>query len=251
MPMLSEVERVISLNYKYFCPRCGRETVYREEYHGLCDDCYRELYGSKILSGREIELKIKVCKVCGAVYFGGEWNKLNANGLKRIIKSLLKRNYKELKTFDIDVQLGELKDVWELLNKEIEVKIIDKLGNPVDKRRVYLRPIWGFCDKCQLKMSGEYWELIIRIRFKKDSKYDESFFYSYLSSLNLGSFEDYVKTVKVKDGVDIYFTDRAMGKKVLKSLASRLGVTPKKFLQKKLFKILKKTLLVENYVINV
>ena len=239
------------MNYKYFCPRCGKETVYREEYYGLCDDCYRELYGSKILSGQEMELKIKVCKLCGSVYFGGEWIKPSVNGLKKIIKSLLKRNYKELKSFDINIQLGGLKDIWELLDREIKIDIVEGPGDLVDKRSVYLRPIWGFCNKCQLKMSGEYWELIIRIRFKKNSKYDENFFYSYLSSLNLDSFEDYVKTVKVKDGVDIYFTDREMGKKVLKSFSSRLGVAPKKFLQKRLFKVLKKMLLVENYVINI
>ncbi|MGQ4890912.1 MAG: NMD3-related protein [Candidatus Njordarchaeia archaeon] len=238
------------MGYKYFCPRCGKETVYRAEYHGLCEDCYREIYGPKALGNMDMELKIKVCKLCGSLYYGGEWIKPNEKGLERIIRSLLKRSYKELKAFEIQVQI-KFREIWEIFSEKIRIEIKDKFGNTVGVGALSLKPSWGICDKCQLKMSGDYWELIIRVRFRRDSKYDENFFYNQLSILNIDSSEDYVRIVRVKDGLDMYFTSREIGKKVLKSLSSRLGVVPKKFLQKKLYKALGKTVLVENFVLNI
>ncbi len=233
----------------YLCPRCGKETEFKQEYGGLCEDCYLELHGRKSIDDKPLNIKIDTCKICGAIKYGNKWIKAKKETMEPIFINFVKRNY-NVKKLGIDVEIRlEYSSVYPF-EEPINIKLYSKDGKMIDHKLLEITPRWVTCQKCNLKQSGEYWEYIIRIRYGEKRYNHEDYLSKILSNVEIPP-NEYIKIVRVKNGLDIYFTDKKSGRMLLDILLTKFNVTPRKFIQRKFFKALEKTLNIENVLLNI
>lgn len=248
MPMWSNL--VIYLS-DYICPRCGKKTVYRPELHGLCEECYLEVYGKKVSIKRGTpSIEIKRCRICGKVKMGNNWIKPSRRNLEKLFLSQIKKEHRYLKSGD-NLFILEFDNQVMDVPREVTLNVVDRKTNRKIKTLTFIVKVnYAVCDLCQLKQVGEYFEYIIRLRTTGGNSLLESELRGVFDELDV-PIEDYIKITRVKGGLDIYFTNRKVGEKVAKRIIARRGLSYKKFYQRKYFKTLEKSVLIENVVINI
>lgn len=235
----------------YFCPRCGVKTEYRREYNGLCEKCYLELFGEKISRNyKGGVINVTQCKICGRIKFGNKWLKSNERSLKKLVVSGLKRGLKRPKDTEVvlNIQTDQIKVS---IPQNLSVEIYDKkTKNKIGGFSIRIRVEKAVCELCQLKQAGEYYEYVVRLR-TSNSTFD--FEKEILPLLNEFNFpvEDHVKINRLRNGIDLYFTNRKLGEDFAKKLAGHRGISIKKIVQRKYFKSLEKNVIIENAILTI
>ena len=185
------------------CPKCGRTSDEVEFIGQFCVKCYKPDLEVPTM------IKINIGKTTGKLYFKSKWVKNNDSNLKRILSSYIKGDFE-----DIDYD-------WNGKVLTIFVKVGKKIV-PF-KRHVIVRfkPI---LEPNVAKLHSGYYEGIIQIRGKPSKvKWWVRKISNVLSGYNIGI----SNTKELKEGIDLYITDKNKVCKVLKMLGLKYLRTKK------------------------
>ena len=175
------------------CPKCGRTSDEIEFVDNFCIECYQPdiKVPTKII--------ITVGKVTGKLYFKGKWIKNTEDNVKKIISSHIKGEFEDI---DYDPKLRVL---------TVFVKVKDKVI-PY-KRHVVIRYKYSL-EPEEAKLRSGYYEGIIQVRGKPGKvRWWVKRLMTLLSRARVG-----VSNVKeLKEGVDLYITDKKKVPEVLRS----------------------------------
>ncbi|MBW9140858.1 MAG: 60S ribosomal export protein NMD3 [Candidatus Aramenus sp.] len=206
-----------------FCVRCGKENV--ELIDRLCIDCYLE---TKSLFAFPKEIKGKVCRVCGAEFIEGKWERIHEdveNAVKDLtLRELSKRVEVDKNVSNYSIDVGE---VWRDSNGRDHVEIVAR--GSLRERRIevkgdsFMGIEYVLCDTCK-KRKAKYYEAIIQLRGKKSGLEREKrrLFESFFTEEVIANLAD---VVEGKEGVDYYFIKKSVARKLVSYVASSVDVT--------------------------
>jgi len=212
---------------KRFCVKCGREDVELLS-NFLCVECYIDTKGEELIKFPKI-MSQKICKVCGAVYKSGRWfNYPLGNDLSKIIEDGLYESVEAdqlVKEFSLSVN-----KIW--LNSQgnyiAEVLVEGKIANKKFEYRknIVLDLKSTLCDKC-LKRKTKYYEAIIQLRGKNRVGIDTEIRKTFESVLDVEELSNISDIVEGKEGIDYYFMNKSVARRVVSKLISRYKVEVK------------------------
>jgi nonsense-mediated mRNA decay protein 3 len=196
------------------CPICNREKTPSLPFiEGICIECY--------LAKKPIEpvrLKIKRCKVCGAVFLKGRWEpdaseRVEALAAKEAEKALKKR----FGSYGFEAVVN-----WR--GDKFKAQLFGNEGSYSMPIEVIIEEEKTICPTCLYRRSGSY-EAKIQIRsnsgavdkrtFDEVMKIISSFSYDVRSSV--------VSIDELKEGFDINLMDKASAKIIASAIADKLG----------------------------
>ncbi|WP_457548986.1 60S ribosomal export protein NMD3 [Archaeoglobus sp.] len=200
------------------CAICGRTAVI----DGLCIECYME---RKRLSWVEDVIEVVRCPKCGYFKVGNKWKDLDfESALFELVRSIVRVHPK----FDV-----EKLEVEPLTSGEVGRYVVRLKGNVegyevVDEKVVEVRLRSRTCERCT-RLSGGYYEAIVQIR-ADDRKIEDGELEVVKSLINRileresDNQKAFVsKVVERKEGIDFYFGDRNIGRKVSREIVKVLG----------------------------
>ncbi len=194
------------------CPSCGR-TV-EAAIRGLCPECFPKIYGVARLPGR---VEVQVCRYCGRILLGGRW--VTAGSFEDAVESIAgyilsrARPVEPLENVELSRLGYETKPDWTtrvhlvLRGRYRGVMVVG--GSDLV---VQLRP--SICPLCKTRVSGEY-DTVLSILDAPTSLEDEVL--ALVEDRGLAS--QLVDIIRVKDGLNIYFTNRGAASKLVKMLS--------------------------------
>ncbi len=239
----------------YRCPRCGRETDYREELKGLCENCFREKYALPKLT--KLKADIKICPVCGSVKLGNKWIKGNSNNISKVILSQIRRS-KVIRGYDLRLELDQFTPTRMseqlLLDSSATIPAeLYKAGIKIRDISIELRVIKQVCPTCQKKAMGSYYEYVIHIRFSGKG------YRNNLAKVNklINQIASHMKSnvfidvKKIKRGLDIRISDRETGRRLLNKLIRMFNTEARQYFKKKYDPSLNKNILIRKAMIEI
>lgn len=195
------------------CVICGEKAII----DGMCINCYLK---RERISWVDDIIEIVRCPKCGR-YYVGKWKSLDFNSV----------------VFDAITSRIKVHPHFNVKNVKIAEKfgkyIVRLIGNfkgydVVDELSVEVRVRYRTCERCTM-ISGGYYEAIVQIR--ADDRDVESFEIEKVRDIierilerereNKKAFIS--KIVERKEGIDFYFGDRNVGRKVSREIAKTLG----------------------------
>jgi len=236
----------------YRCPVCGKPIEYRQELHGLCEDCYSKIYSQKItFRKKELIVTIIYCPLCGRIKFGKNWYKPNGDILMRVIKQQLKRD-KNLRGFEYSINFTG-SDFRNLIAENKIEKTLELFKNGVKMREFdfEIRLQKKICPLCMRKREGHYFEYVIHVRFQKKNRHLMQTLVNRINKIaeESRSFET-VDIKKTSQGLDIRVSSRKLGEKISDMISSQ-AVFKHEFYEKRYDKGLQKQINVKKVLIEI
>jgi nonsense-mediated mRNA decay protein 3 len=189
-----------------FCPKCG---VKKGPFiRGFCKECF--LQDNKLLIFPE-KIEFQRCKRCGKIRVQRNWTELNSMDLVDFIKSKVKG--KDFVIQDTEIELQELnKKNYEAL---IEAKGLTEIIPLILRGIIKVQLLSGICDSC-MKISSDYFEAVIQLRFGKESKLKElvlNQFNKLISEMGKNDpLSRIIKLKKLKNGFDLVVSSNRAAK---------------------------------------
>lgn len=200
---------------KNFCPRCGKSS--KNLFKGFCKDCFLEL--NEIISSPK-EIVAETCKRCIRVKFKGKMFSQSKELLEELIESMIK--IKQLHKHKLAFVFSSNDD--ETSNVKISViGLLDGISFETSKE-LLLKPHYFTCDDC-MKLSSNYHEAIIQLRFEKNfSETKQSQLLKDINkTLDIVKEKDHlsgiVKQGNVPGGMDFYIGSKRAAKIVSEKIA--------------------------------
>ena len=200
-----------------FCPKCGKkEGIFIK---GFCRECF--LHDNQILVFPD-KLQFDCCKRCSKIKVQRNWIELDSMDLVNFVKNKVKS-----KDFAIQETEVELEKVNEKnFNALLEVKGIIESMPLILTGVIKLQLMSGICDSC-MKISSDYFEATIQLRFStenKDKPVIVSKFNELIEELNKKDpLSRIVKTIKLKNGVDLVLSSNRSAKISSEKIAKKYG----------------------------
>ncbi|MFA5357564.1 MAG: NMD3-related protein [archaeon] len=206
------------MSFKKFCPKCGKETDWLIK--GKCRDCF--LATENIFSIKNVSDKVQLCGRCAKILIQGKWIESSEKAIEKEIESKIKtiNDLQEPKIF-IQVKKTENRNKKEEFYANVRVMgIID--SQIVEQEKGFVVEIQGnICDPC-MRLASDYREAIIQLRTgsKKES---EEMLHQAEKLIKEEKQNDplsaIVKTVKVRNGFDLWVGSKKASVKVSNKLA--------------------------------
>ncbi len=197
------------------CAICGGEALIE----GMCLECYLK---RERLSWVEDIVEIVKCPKCGRYFVNKVWKDLDFDSA--LFESIVSRIrvHPQFEVEDVEVeQLNSGRCVFRLIGNVEGREVVDELSVEV---RVKTRT----CERCAM-ISGGYYEAVVQIR--ADDRRVEDFELEKVKDLierilekerdNVKAFVS--KVVERREGIDFYFGDKNVGRKVSREIAKVLG----------------------------
>ncbi|MEM4746149.1 MAG: 60S ribosomal export protein NMD3 [Metallosphaera sp.] len=209
---------------------CGREEV--KLIDRLCTSCYiktREI----IKTPKAIE--VITCKVCGSRKFKGRWvqfrNDLESEIEEEVLSSIsLDKHVEEYHSEPAGIRSDRSG------TKYVVVKVTGSIeGEKFDvEREIPIKIESVLCPSC-VKRRGKYYEVIVQLRSKSGSiSLDEKqFFESFFSNEDISNLSD---VMILKEGIDYYFMNRAIAKRLVSKFTSEVKVETRESYQRERIK---------------
>ena len=194
------------------CPSCGRtvEVTVR----GLCPECFPKVYGVARLPER---VEVPVCRYCGRILLGGRW--VAAGSFEDAVESVARytlsraRPVEPLDSVELSGVGYETRPDW---TTRVHLVIRGRYRGVIvvggSDLVVQLRP--SICPLCKTRVSGEY-DTVLSILDAPPSLEDEVL--ALVEERGLVS--QLVDIIRVKEGLNIYFTNRGAASKLVKMLS--------------------------------
>ena len=240
----------------YYCPRCGKETVYSEELEGLCEDCFREKY--KIPSLNKLDVDIKLCPICGRVKFGNKWVRGNIVNLKHVALSQLKKK-KILRGYDVRIDLRNIGDNEPLLSQLLSDNYI-VIPAEIYKRDIMIQTVTleikinkQVCPTCRKKATGNYYEYVIHVRFTGGKAREKEVKVRNIISrvLSYAKPDVFIDVRKIHRGMDIRVSDRRIGDKLLHRIIDAFNTDARQYSERRFESTLNRYIVVRKATVNI
>ncbi|ADB57760.1 60S ribosomal export protein NMD3 [Archaeoglobus profundus] len=200
------------------CAICGNTAVI----DGMCIDCYMK---RNKLSWVDDIIEVVRCPKCGYFKVGRRWENLD---FESALLELIHSSVRIHPQFDV-----EHLEVEPLTTGEVGKYIIRLVGNVegydvVDESIVEVRLKSRTCERCT-RLSGGYYEAIVQIRADdREIERDELETVKDIINRVLERESDNQKAfvskiVERKEGIDFYFGDKNIGRKVSREIVKALG----------------------------
>lgn len=239
----------------YHCPKCGRETVYRKELEGLCEECFRKKY--TLVNLAKINIITKMCPICGRIRFGNKWVKNNPINLKRFILSQLKK-LKNIRGYETRFEISKdmINNIADSILSSSPIVIPIKLYKEnieIQDAYVELKIQKQVCPLCHKKTSGTYYEYIIHIRFRgKAAREKEVRIQKIIKQiLSRAPGDVFIDIKKIRRGMDIRVSDRSYGEKLLNKITSNFNTEARQYAERKYESNLNKNIIVKKAMIEI
>jgi NMD protein affecting ribosome stability and mRNA decay len=204
-----------------FCVKCGKKkSVFIKSF---CKKCFLE--DNKLLFFPE-RIELSWCRKCNKIKVQRQWIDFNSIELVDFIKSKIKS--KDFVIQAIEVELEEIHE--KQLNALIEVKGLMEGTALVLREVIKLIKVPGICDSC-MKISSDYFEAVIQVRFKEKEEEKErkilAEFTSIISEMNKKDpLARIVKNIKNNKGFDLILssnrTARIASEKIARKYNSKI-----------------------------
>ncbi|BBL46671.1 nonsense-mediated mRNA decay protein 3 [Metallosphaera sedula] len=213
-----------------FCVMCGKEDV--KLIGRLCPSCYVK---SREMVRVPRSMSITVCRICGSRKLKGKWVAPRgdiSSSLEEEIISALELD-EHVQEYHVDV--GQM---WSDThgNNHFPLRISGSVeGERFDETKdVMVKVESTLCDSC-VKRRGKYYEAIIQLRSREGNLgLDEKrFFESFFSREDAENLSD---VVELREGVDYYFINRTVAKRLVAKFASEVKVEMKESYQRERIK---------------
>ncbi|GEM_PF-1302276 len=208
-----------------FCVRCGAEDSPENPVIGHL--CLRCLTSERVLATVKHSPHIVVCPICGSYMVENTWVKGYDDPeetIAMLAERLIENNIEPVEPAD-DVEVKEVKverrkggKYFATVRVAVNVKgrmVEQTLIVPLD---VVKRP----CPNC-LKKSGKDYDAVLQIRSERGSVTDEELRMAGEVFAKVGSGEDIVELVDVKEGLDVLLTNKEVAKRAASLLRYELG----------------------------
>lgn len=210
-----------------FCVSCGAEGVVLVD--RLCPRCYVRIRNVSTLPK---SLEVKVCRVCGARKVGGRWVGMRPEAdpvTEAAEESLMSSLVLDPKVSEYRVEIG--KQLNDKYGKRLPVRVEGKvLGEKFEfYAEIPLKVEYLLCDSC-VKRRGKYYEAIVQLRGRGGAMNWEvrRFFESFFSKEEVSNLSD---VVEGKEGVDYYFINKTVARRLVTRIMSEVRVEVKESYQ--------------------
>lgn len=204
---------------KKFCYLCGLpEAAGHPLVEGLCRKC---LLGKLQVVVVPSKIRLTVCRSCGAIKLGTHWI-TGSSGLKKEILKQVRvqptvdgRTPNSISAADFSVEA-----IPDLEKARVKIVVTGKgsLSDFREEKTTKLEIELKTCETCSAK-HGEHYEVIIQLRATSEN--DVNRVLSIISELE--SDRDFlVRSIPVRNGLDLYLSSFRLGKRVI-SLLKRRG----------------------------
>lgn len=198
------------------CASCGSETEW-----DVCGKCYMRRH--PVIQLDDV-IKLKICPKCGFYQIQGKWRN---TGFNEALNSELERSLRVHEDFSVeDIEIshlsestysitlhGTFRDASAKISKSFEVRIAKET-----------------CYRCS-RISGGYYESILQLRadgrnLEELEVQEAKRIVEAVLQKEIENPKAFVsKIVEKKNGLDIYFGDRNLGRKISRMVAKELGGT--------------------------
>ena len=200
------------------CAICGRTAVI----DGMCIECYMK---RNQLSWVDDIIEVVRCPKCGYFKVGNKWKDLD---FESVLLELIHSSVRVHPQFDV-----EHLEVEPLTTGEVGKYVVRLVGNVeghevVDERIVEVRLKNRTCERCT-RLSGGYYEAIVQIRadnrkIENDELEVVRNVINRILEREIDNQKAFVsKIVERKEGIDFYFGDKNIGRKVSREIVKALG----------------------------
>ena len=238
----------------YHCPLCGKPTEYKEELHGLCEECYAKIHSSRITG--EPRVSITVCNICGRIKFGNSWIRLSVENFKKILSSAVKK-LKLFKKAKFEIVISDLsKDLLMQGIEEGELQIPIRLVSndvPIKDINITTNFTKTICPLCMKKRTGSYFEYVIHVRFsrKKSKNYVTEVQRIIDNVLRFADPSTFVDVKKIAKGLDIRVSDRRTGRIIAQRIKMRFLAESYEYLERRYDATLKKLITIRKVTLEI
>ncbi len=196
---------------KKFCVSCGREDV--ELIGSLCPSCYSK---RKELFSVPRYVTLKTCRICGSQWFSGKW--IRPGNMDEIVYGEIMKRVsldENVREYEVDLQLEKDENGEDVA----ELTFSGKVGNEQVsfKKVVQVKVESSLCDSC-MKKRGRFYDAIIQLRSKNGNLSEKRVFFESFFSKEIA---ENISDVRIgREGVDYYFINRAVAKRLISSIVS-------------------------------
>ncbi|MHA1754050.1 MAG: 60S ribosomal export protein NMD3 [Candidatus Odinarchaeia archaeon] len=220
----------------WFCIKCGRKILSREEYHnGLCSECYLSHVDDKPFIKNK---RIKVCSHCLSYKSKEKWIPVKKDTLEEVLNFIAIKLIKEASKTNqpnLDIKIEPDLDRINWASKSeltLPVTIIQEAvnheftGKKETKETIHF--LITVCDSCQRFIRGTYNAIMqIRTEGRKLDKDEENLIMDIiketLAKANLGNRRVITQIKNMRFGFDVYLTTSKIGKKLSTQIAEHLA----------------------------
>ncbi|MDO8537497.1 MAG: NMD3-related protein [archaeon] len=200
---------------KNFCPNCGKAT--KKLFKAFCEDCFLKF--NEVLSVPK-EIVIETCKQCMRIKFKGKMFAQSKELIEELLESLSK--IKQLQKPVLSFNISPNDDGTSIA--EVSVSGLIDGEELKTKKETLLKPHLFTCDDC-MKLSSNYYEAIMQIRF--DKTFSETKQIQLMKDINkflkalqeTDQLSGIVKQGKVPGGIDLHVGSKRAGKIVSEKIA--------------------------------
>lgn len=183
-----------------FCPKCGKNDD-GKFIKGFCRECF---LADHPLASMPEQIEVKQCKRCGKISFKGKW--VETDFLEKIAEQALKVSH----------EIDDLRVSVKVEGEKVRVELLGRLGDSII--RIPLESSIKFipdnCIEC-LRLSSNYHEAIIQLRYDNPSRKQTQFYVSEAKSflrtqkMPLAVLVDFIE---LKTGLDLLVGSVRAGK---------------------------------------
>jgi len=170
------------------------------------------------------DIRIKVCKYCGAFFLEGKW--VN-DSIDTLVEQILAHNIKKV----LEVKYPFVLNSYRIRNIEVNdkinvnIEVVVNLGKErfIIMKRITLNTVQSICPKCFAKKVKVY-DTIIQIRGQNRLSVDDrTRIYDIIRGLPRSVRNEIVDIKATKDGIDILLNDKRLGRYIAKVFERELG----------------------------
>ena len=201
-----------------FCPMCGKKTD--EFFDCLCRECFKKEI--KLIKAQKLEISVSKCVNCGGYFKGKERISVEKAVVDSVRKEIRKRYgygcVVEAEELEKELKADENRAVV-FLNvktaiKGVEIEESGEVGVIFKKET---------CERCS-KIAGGYYAGIVQIRAEDRIPMDEELVRAEeIAYSELGETDFISKERKLKEGLDIYVSSMACGRRISRGVVKKLG----------------------------
>ncbi|BEP17619.1 hypothetical protein PYJP_09710 [Pyrofollis japonicus] len=207
------------------CARCGKELKPGAHVGALCLDCFLETTQLLCIPKR---IEFDYCKYCGSIRIGYKWVEGGELGdaARRYLEWYVANQVKPCTPLVISYKLEEItphtipswRTVYELTFSFV-IKDVDDVVRQTYNVEIYAKPT--VCPLCKESRSGDY-DVVVQLRGMPPRKLAEALSSLFETSRQVVS--SIIDIVELKNGADIYLSDRGSASKIIKELRKKFEV---------------------------
>ena len=198
------------------CARCGVESSVL--IRGLCPRCFAEVYGVARLPG---EVRVEVCRYCGAVRLGHRWVPSGGTfeGALEAVLDWLSRGLKRVEPL-VGVELAGYRLLTQAnWTTRLVVRLRGRTpeGAAVEAEApLTVRLVPSICPRCKTVVSGEY-QVLVQVRAGRRWRGELGrLVEEAIARAGVGG--DVIEVIEGRDGVDAYLTHRGAASRLISAL---------------------------------